>query len=132
MTRLKPEEIEVRGYWIDIGSAVAPDSGWERIAAELCRVRGQKILPSAADPALLEEFGLVGMQNAVTFEQFLRRAPAEVVGVLLQGSRKGRCVYILSVAREPPQECSPQLPPNCPARRTKFSVLLLSSLFPRT
>ena len=31
MTRLKPEETEVQGYWIDIGSAVTPDSGWERI-----------------------------------------------------------------------------------------------------
>jgi tRNA uridine 5-carboxymethylaminomethyl modification enzyme len=45
----------------------------ERIATELERVAREKILPSAADPAFLEEFSLVGMQNAVTFEQLLRR-----------------------------------------------------------
>ncbi len=43
------------------------------IGAELERVRGRKIVPSEADPAFLEEFGLTGMQNAVTFEQLLRR-----------------------------------------------------------
>ena len=45
----------------------------ERIAAELTRVGREKIVPSAADPAFLEEFGLAGMQNALTFEQMLRR-----------------------------------------------------------
>ena len=37
------------------------------------RVRLAKVLPSEADPALLEEFDLLGMQNALTFEQLLRR-----------------------------------------------------------
>jgi tRNA uridine 5-carboxymethylaminomethyl modification enzyme len=45
----------------------------ERIAAELERLRATKLLPSEADPAFVEEFGLVGMQNAFTFEQLLRR-----------------------------------------------------------
>ncbi len=45
----------------------------EMIAAELNRVRQTKILPSEADPAFLAEFGLSGLQNAVTFEQLLRR-----------------------------------------------------------
>lgn len=45
----------------------------EEIAAELDRVRQGKILPSAADTGFLAEFDLVGMQNALTFEQLLRR-----------------------------------------------------------
>ncbi|HEX8961052.1 MAG TPA: tRNA uridine-5-carboxymethylaminomethyl(34) synthesis enzyme MnmG, partial [Geobacteraceae bacterium] len=44
-----------------------------RIDAELERVRRARIVPSEADPAFLEEFGLVGMQNALTYEQLLRR-----------------------------------------------------------
>ena len=45
----------------------------EEIAAELDRMRQAKILPSTTDPFFLEEFDLVGMQNAMTFEQLLRR-----------------------------------------------------------
>ncbi|MBI1919992.1 MAG: tRNA uridine-5-carboxymethylaminomethyl(34) synthesis enzyme MnmG [Geobacter sp.] len=45
----------------------------ERIEAELARVRREKLLPSEADPVFMEEFGLVGMQNALTYEQLLRR-----------------------------------------------------------
>jgi tRNA uridine 5-carboxymethylaminomethyl modification enzyme len=45
----------------------------EAIAAELDRVRKAKVLPSEADSGFLEEFDLVGMQNAITFEQLLRR-----------------------------------------------------------
>jgi len=45
----------------------------EAIAAELDRVRQGKVLPSEADSGFLEEFDLVGMQNAMTFEQLLRR-----------------------------------------------------------
>jgi len=45
----------------------------KRIAQELLRIRLVKVLPSEADPALLEEFDLLGMQNALTFEQLLRR-----------------------------------------------------------
>ncbi|MGD0843335.1 MAG: tRNA uridine-5-carboxymethylaminomethyl(34) synthesis enzyme MnmG [Geobacteraceae bacterium] len=45
----------------------------ERVAEELLRIRLAKVLPSQADPALLEEFDLLGMQNAMTFEQLLRR-----------------------------------------------------------
>jgi len=45
----------------------------EAIGAEMERVRNRKILPSEADPAFLEEFNLAGMQNAMTYEQLLRR-----------------------------------------------------------
>jgi Immunity protein 27 len=29
--RLKPEETELQGFWLDLGSSVVPDSNWERI-----------------------------------------------------------------------------------------------------
>lgn len=29
--QLKPEETELQGYWLDLGSSVVPDSNWERI-----------------------------------------------------------------------------------------------------
>jgi hypothetical protein len=29
--RLRPEETELQGYWLDLGSAVVPDANWERI-----------------------------------------------------------------------------------------------------
>ncbi len=45
----------------------------ERIASELERVRHAKVLPSDADADFLREFELAGMQNAVTYEQLLRR-----------------------------------------------------------
>ena len=45
----------------------------EKIGEEVARLRQVKILPSEADEAFLAEFGLTGMQNAVTLEQFLRR-----------------------------------------------------------
>src|SRR6266567_2376727 len=45
----------------------------ERIGAEFERIRQLKLIPSEADPAFLEEFGLAGMQNALTYEQLLRR-----------------------------------------------------------
>jgi hypothetical protein len=28
---IKPEDTELRGYWIDLGSAMTPDATWERI-----------------------------------------------------------------------------------------------------
>jgi hypothetical protein len=28
---LKPEETELQGYWLDLGSSVVPDANWERI-----------------------------------------------------------------------------------------------------
>jgi tRNA uridine 5-carboxymethylaminomethyl modification enzyme len=45
----------------------------EDIVTELDRVRHAKITPSLSDPGFLEEFDLLGMQNALTFEQLLRR-----------------------------------------------------------
>jgi tRNA uridine 5-carboxymethylaminomethyl modification enzyme len=45
----------------------------EQIESELERVRHNKILPSEAAPDFLNEFDLVGLQNALTFEQLLRR-----------------------------------------------------------
>ncbi|KAF0218394.1 MAG: tRNA uridine 5-carboxymethylaminomethyl modification [Geobacteraceae bacterium] len=43
------------------------------IEEELGRLQRTRILPSEADPAFLEDFGLTGMQNAVSLEQLLRR-----------------------------------------------------------
>ena len=45
----------------------------EMIDGEIDRIRLARILPSEADPAFLEEFGLTGMQNALSLEHFLRR-----------------------------------------------------------
>src|SRR5512138_366689 len=45
----------------------------EQIAFELERLQRRKLLPSEADPAFLAEFELVGLQNALTFTQLLRR-----------------------------------------------------------
>lgn len=45
----------------------------ERIGAELGRLRTAKLLPSEADPAFLGKFGMTNLQNALTFEQLLRR-----------------------------------------------------------
>ena len=45
----------------------------ESIQRELDRLRETKILPSTADKGFLEDFGLVGLQNAMTLEQLLRR-----------------------------------------------------------
>lgn len=45
----------------------------DSIARELARLRETKILPSTADRSFLEDFGLVGLQNALTLEQLLRR-----------------------------------------------------------
>ncbi|HTP66134.1 MAG TPA: tRNA uridine-5-carboxymethylaminomethyl(34) synthesis enzyme MnmG [Geobacteraceae bacterium] len=44
-----------------------------RIEQELDRLQRTKIIPSASDPSLLAELELEGMQNAITFEQLLRR-----------------------------------------------------------
>lgn len=43
------------------------------IEEELQRLRQEKLLPSEADDDFMEEFGLTGMQNAMTYEQLLRR-----------------------------------------------------------
>jgi tRNA uridine 5-carboxymethylaminomethyl modification enzyme len=43
------------------------------IEEELQRLRRERIVPSAADSGFLEEFGLSGMQNAMSYEQLLRR-----------------------------------------------------------
>ncbi|WP_243372819.1 tRNA uridine-5-carboxymethylaminomethyl(34) synthesis enzyme MnmG [Geotalea sp. SG265] len=45
----------------------------EMIGEELQRLRREKLLPSQADAAFLEEFNLNGVQNALTYEQLLRR-----------------------------------------------------------
>jgi tRNA uridine 5-carboxymethylaminomethyl modification enzyme len=45
----------------------------QQIADELERLKQRKLLPSEADPGFLAEFDLVGMQNALTFTQLLRR-----------------------------------------------------------
>ena len=45
----------------------------ERIGVELARLKTAKILPSAIAETFVEEFHLHGLQNAVTFEELLRR-----------------------------------------------------------
>ncbi|GLI38015.1 tRNA uridine-5-carboxymethylaminomethyl(34) synthesis enzyme MnmG [Geobacter hydrogenophilus] len=45
----------------------------ERIGAELARLKGTKLLPSEADPDFLSTFSLTALQNALTYEQLLRR-----------------------------------------------------------
>lgn len=43
------------------------------IEEELLRLCQEKVLPSQVDRGLLDEFGLTGMQNAISYEQLLRR-----------------------------------------------------------
>jgi tRNA uridine 5-carboxymethylaminomethyl modification enzyme len=45
----------------------------DMIGEELERVRSTRLIPSEADPAFLEKHGLMELQNAVSFEQLLRR-----------------------------------------------------------
>jgi tRNA uridine 5-carboxymethylaminomethyl modification enzyme len=45
----------------------------DMIEEELQRLRRERISPSAADSDFLDEFGLSGMQNAMSYEQLLRR-----------------------------------------------------------
>ncbi|TGU74654.1 tRNA uridine-5-carboxymethylaminomethyl(34) synthesis enzyme MnmG [Geomonas terrae] len=45
----------------------------ELIDTELARLSSERLAPSAAGEELLEEWGLVGMQNAISYEQLLRR-----------------------------------------------------------
>lgn len=45
----------------------------EMIREEMERLRSERIIPSDADSSFLEEHGLQGLQNAVTYEQLLRR-----------------------------------------------------------
>lgn len=59
---------------------LVPDDEYERflrkreyIGEELLRLKQSKILPSEADSGFLQKFGMTGLQNAVTYEQLLRR-----------------------------------------------------------
>ncbi|QWV93339.1 tRNA uridine-5-carboxymethylaminomethyl(34) synthesis enzyme MnmG [Geomonas oryzisoli] len=45
----------------------------ELIESELVRLSKERLAPSAAGEELLEEWGLVGIQNAISYEQLLRR-----------------------------------------------------------
>ena len=45
----------------------------ERIGAELERLRQRKLLLSEADPGFLQRFSLTTLQNAITYEQLLKR-----------------------------------------------------------
>ncbi|QWV97369.1 tRNA uridine-5-carboxymethylaminomethyl(34) synthesis enzyme MnmG [Geomonas nitrogeniifigens] len=45
----------------------------ELIESELVRLSKERLAPSAAGEDLLEEWGLTGMQNAISYEQLLRR-----------------------------------------------------------
>ena len=51
------------------------------IDGELQRLRQEKLVPSEADHDFLEEFGLTGMQNAMTYEQLLRRPDIDSLGL---------------------------------------------------
>jgi tRNA uridine 5-carboxymethylaminomethyl modification enzyme len=45
----------------------------EQIEYQLDRLERTRLLPSEGDPSFMEEFGLVGMQNAISYKQLLRR-----------------------------------------------------------
>jgi tRNA uridine 5-carboxymethylaminomethyl modification enzyme len=45
----------------------------ELIDSELARLAAERVTPSATDDELLDEWGLAGMQNAISYEQLLRR-----------------------------------------------------------
>lgn len=45
----------------------------EMIGDELARLRSERVTPSEADNSFLAEHGLCGMQNAISYEQLLRR-----------------------------------------------------------
>lgn len=45
----------------------------DMITSELERLKTVRLTPSDADPGFLEEYGLVDLQNAVSYEQLLRR-----------------------------------------------------------
>jgi tRNA uridine 5-carboxymethylaminomethyl modification enzyme len=45
----------------------------ERIGSEMEKLGKERLTPSAAGEELLQEWGLVGMQNAISYEQLLRR-----------------------------------------------------------
>jgi hypothetical protein len=54
--RLKPADEELRGFWIDLGSGMTPDAGWQRIewlvAGQLvCVQRGEGRNALYHDPA---------------------------------------------------------------------------------
>ncbi len=71
-------DLRLREYGHSIGLVPEEEYGrflakQERISEELERLQQKKLLPSEADPAFLAEFDLVGMQNALTFTQLLRR-----------------------------------------------------------
>lgn len=45
----------------------------EMIGNELERLKSSRLIPSEADPTFLEEYGLLDLQNAISYEQLLRR-----------------------------------------------------------
>lgn len=45
----------------------------EQIDEQLARIRQTRITPSAMEPDFMEEYGLVGLQNAMSLDQLLRR-----------------------------------------------------------
>jgi tRNA uridine 5-carboxymethylaminomethyl modification enzyme len=45
----------------------------EMIESELARLKSSRLIPAEADQAFLEEFGLLELQNAISYEQLLRR-----------------------------------------------------------
>jgi len=69
----------------------------EMIAEELLRLREKRIIPSEIDDAFLEEHNLQDLQNAVTYEQLLRR-PEITYRELLQIDEQ--CALIEPVVKE--------------------------------
>lgn len=69
----------------------------EMIAEELLRLREKRIIPSEIDDAFLEEHNLQDLQNAVTYEQLLRR-PEITYRELLQIDKQ--CALIEPVVKE--------------------------------
>lgn len=72
----------------DLGHAVGlvPEDDYRRftrkrvmIQEELQRLSQEKLIPSQADASFLEDFDLQGLQNAISFEQLLRRTDITTV-----------------------------------------------------
>ena len=71
-------DIRLREHGYRVG--LLPEEGYrlfltkrEQIQEQLVRLKGTKILPSEMSDSVREEYGLNGLQNAVTFEELLRR-----------------------------------------------------------
>lgn len=77
---LREDNADLRLRDLGHGVGLVPDEDYDAfvtkrqmIQEELERLKQEKLVPSQADAAFLEDFDLQGLQNAVSFEQLLRR-----------------------------------------------------------